>query len=79
MYYVYILQSKIDDSYYIGVTRDLKRRFKEHNNGLSKYSSKKMPFEIRWYCCFTDKSKAYIYERYLKSSSGYAYWKKRFV
>ncbi|MFA6295310.1 MAG: GIY-YIG nuclease family protein [Candidatus Paceibacterota bacterium] len=79
MYYTYILQSKNDGSYYIGVTSDLKKRLKEHNSGKSKYTSKKTPYVLKWYCCFVDKNKAYIYETYLKSSSGYAYWKKRFV
>ncbi|MCL5782238.1 MAG: GIY-YIG nuclease family protein [Patescibacteria group bacterium] len=39
MYYVYILQSKANQSYYIGVTSDLKRRLKDHNSGNSKYTS----------------------------------------
>lgn len=79
MYYVYILQSKVDRSYYIGATQDLKRRLKEHNSGNSKFTSTKMPYILKWYCCFNDKRKAFKYETYLKSSSGYAYWKKRFI
>ena len=79
MYYVYILQSKKDSSFYIGVTSDLKRRFREHNTLNSDYSSRKAPFTIVWYCAFLQKQFAYTFEKYLKSSSGYAFWKKRFI
>lgn len=43
MYYVYILKSSKDASKYIGLTEDLKRRLKEHNNGNSTYTSAKQP------------------------------------
>lgn len=33
MYYVYLIQCK-DKSIYTGITTDLKRRFKEHKNGV---------------------------------------------
>ncbi len=79
MYYVYILQSQKDNSRYIGVTADLQRRIQEHNSGDSKYSSTKMPYSISWYCVFKNKQKAYDFERYLKSSSGYAFTKKHLI
>ena len=79
MYYVYILQSKKDKSRYIGVTEDLIRRLQEHNSGNAKYSSSKRPFTLIWYSAFIDKQKAYDFEKYLKSSSGYAFAKKRFL
>jgi len=79
MYYVYILQSKKDKSYYTGVTEDLKERIKEHNWHLSKYSSSKAPFELVWYCAFKNKKKAYDFEKYLKSGSGFAFARKRLV
>ncbi len=79
MFYVYILQSEKDKSRYIGVTSDLKRRIGEHNSGNAKYSSTKLPYKLVWYCAFLDKAKAYDFEKYLKSSSGYAFTKKRFL
>ena len=79
MYYVYILQSKLDQSRYIGVTTDLRRRLQEHNAGSAIYSNKKRPYQIVWYCAFVDKKKAYEFERYLKSSSGYAFTKKHLI
>ncbi len=79
MYYVYILKSEKDNSRYIGVTTNLKRRLQEHNNGLAKYSSTKRPFKLLWYCAFLNKEIAYNFEKYLKSSSGYAFTKKHLI
>ena len=79
MYYIYILKSEQDQSKYIGVTSDLKRRFLEHNQGSGTYTKSKRPYKIIWYCVFKDKVKAYSFERYLKSSSVYAFMKKRFI
>lgn len=79
MYYVYILQSKIDASFYTGVTTDLKKRVAEHNAGASQYSSGKRPFVLKWYSCFTDKIIAFNFEKYLKSSSGIAFRNKHLV
>ena len=79
MYYVYILESKKDKSRYIGITADLKRRFAEHNNGNAKYSSTKRPYKMIWYSAFPAKDKAYEFEKYLKSSSEYAFTKKHLL
>jgi len=79
MYYVYILKSDKDSSRYIGVTADLKKRFQEHNSGGAKYSKTKRPYQIIWYSAFLEKQQAYDFERYLKSSSGYAFTKKRLI
>ena len=35
MFYMYILKSEKDQDLYIGVTKDLKQRIEEHNNGLA--------------------------------------------
>jgi putative endonuclease len=79
MYYVYILQSKKDASNYIGVTEDLKTRLKDHNQGKASYSKTKRPFNLIWYSAFISKKKAYAFEEYLKSSSGYAFRNKRLI
>ena len=79
MYYTYILESKKDKTRYIGFTGDLKKRIKQHNNLDSRYTSTKAPYKLIWYCAFPNKQKAIDFERYLKSSSGYAFTKKKFV
>jgi len=47
-FYVYILQSEKDQSFYIGQTNDMMERLKRHNRGLEKYTSKKLPWKIFW-------------------------------
>lgn len=79
MHYVYILKSKKDKTYYIGITDNLKRRFKEHNSGSVKYTSVKRPYNLLFYCAFSNKEKAHKFEKYLKTGSGNAFFKKRLV
>ena len=79
MHYVYIIQSLKDKSCYIGSTSDLKNRLEKHNNGEVKYSSGHRPFMLVWYCAFKTKTKAIIFERYLKIGSGFAFTKKHLI
>lgn len=78
-YYVYILVSEVDSSKYIGVTKDLIKRVKEHNSKGNKFTTRKQPYYLKWYCIFDNKKKAYEFEKYLKSSSGHAFMNKRFI
>ena len=78
MKYVYIIQSTINpEKFYIGLTNDLKRRFAEHNQKKSVHSNKYAPWKIKTYIAFSDEQKAFEFERYLKTSSGRAFAKKR--
>ena len=45
-FYVYILQSLKDKSYYKGITSDPLLRLKRHNNGESFYSRGKVPWKL---------------------------------
>lgn len=79
MYYTYILQSKKDGSFYIGSTENLKKRLEKHNRKEVTYSSTKAPFDLAWYAAFKNKGLAIDFEKYLKSSSGFAFRNKRLV
>ncbi len=79
MFFVYILQSKSNESYYTGYAEDLEKRLKDHNSGAVTYTSSKRPYELVWHCAFKDKSKAISFEKYLKSGSGIAFSRKRFL
>ena len=79
MYFVYILKSIKTGKYYTGVTKNLGRRIKEHNTHNSDFTSWSGPYKLNWYCVFNDKTKAYDFEKYLKSSSGNAFRNKRLI
>jgi len=65
-YYTYILQSLKDGRFYFGQTQSLFDRLKKHNKGLSKYTSKFIPWNLIWYRKFGTRKDAYAFEQYLK-------------
>ena len=69
MYYVYILINK-DKRLYIGYTEDLRRRFKEHNNGLSFATKPYRPWKLIFYEAYISKKDAKRREIYLKTTKG---------
>jgi putative endonuclease len=75
--YVYILQSEIDDHFYVGVTSDLRARIAKHNAGDVSHTSKYKPWTLKTYLGFSDEAQANAFEKYLKSASGRAFAKKR--
>ena len=77
MYYVYILKSSKSGILYYGYTNDLKKRFKEHNEGRSQFTKGYLPWTLAWYCAFDNKQKAKDFELYIKSGSGKAFVYKR--
>ncbi|KKR86354.1 MAG: GIY-YIG catalytic domain protein [Candidatus Curtissbacteria bacterium GW2011_GWA1_41_11] len=58
-YYVYILQSQKDNSFYIGYTTDLIKRFKQHNNGESQSTKPFRPYKLLFYEAFLNRSNVY--------------------
>ena len=66
MFFVYMLKSKVDGSFYIGYTRDLRRRFKEHNDGENISTKHKKPFELIYYEAYKSDRDAKYRESNLK-------------
>jgi putative endonuclease len=66
MFFVYILQSKKDNQLYIGYTSDLRKRFKEHNLGLSKSTKSRVPFKLAYYEAYASRQDAMKRENNLK-------------
>jgi len=79
MYYTYILFNNITNRYYIGYTPDLRNRLKEHLSGNVKSTKSNLNYELAWYCAFPTREQATSFEQYLKSGSGVAFMKKRFL
>ena len=48
MFYVYILRSLKNGSFYVGSTQDLTKRVERHNLGGNLYTRKFKPFELVW-------------------------------
>lgn len=80
MYFVYILRSQKESKrLYIGRTENLEERLKDHNCGDSVYTNKFRPWVLETHVVFSNKTLAERFERYLKSGSGHAFLKKRFL
>lgn len=78
MKYVYILECVDEPNrHYTGITDDLKARLTKHNAGEVPHTSKFKPWRLTTYIAFSDGKRAFAFEKYLKSSSGRAFAKKR--
>jgi len=78
MWYVYILKCS-DNSFCTGCTNNLGDRLKQHNKREIHYTKDKLPVKLVTYTAFSDKYKAYNFEKYLKSGSGKAFGNKRLI
>lgn len=77
MYYVYVIQSQKDQRFYTGFTKDLRKRFSEHNN-KKVYSTKgRGPFVMVYYEACLNEQDARMRERYIKTGTGKRYIKNR--
>jgi len=80
MYYTYILQSTNTPSEkYVGFTTNLKQRLRDHNRGHSKHTAKFAPWEIIHVSAFVNQKTATNFEKYLKTASGKAFYRKRLI
>ncbi len=80
MWYVYVLRSENDPTRtYIGITEDLDRRIAEHNSDTQYFTSRYSPWRLDAYIAFSDKKKAFSFEKYLKVGSGKAFLNKRII
>ena len=77
MFYVYVLVSKKDNGFYIGCTKDLKIRIKEHNAGHVKSTKNRLPVELIYYEASLNQGDAFNREKYLKTTYGIRYLKNR--
>ncbi|MBI2774768.1 GIY-YIG nuclease family protein [Candidatus Dependentiae bacterium] len=80
MYYVYLIQSiRFPEIFYVGYTTNLEQRLATHNSCGSTYTSEYRPWKLEMYLGFSDQTRAKDFEKYLKSQSGRAFAKKRFL
>lgn len=75
--YVYVLRSRLDRHFYVGLTRNLPARLQLHNKGLIVSTRNRRPFDlVYWEGCLNE-SDAAKREKYLKSAWGKRYIKTR--
>ncbi|MFH1407982.1 MAG: GIY-YIG nuclease family protein [Patescibacteria group bacterium] len=82
MYYNYVLFCKSKDKFrefYIGYTRDLKKRLHRHENGEIKSTRGFDKVELIYYEVSLNKKDALIREKQLKTGFGRGYIKRRLV
>ncbi len=77
MFYIYCLESAKYDEFYFGYTNDLKRRLKEHNQGLNFSTKRYVPWKLIYYEACLNENDAKRREKYLKSSTGRRMFRKR--
>ena len=66
LFFVYILQSLKDDSYYVGQCDDLDKRMSKHFDGMSKYTASKRPIRLRYFEMVSSRSLALKREKEIK-------------
>jgi putative endonuclease len=77
MYYTYVIQSKRDEKFYTGFTRDLRKRFQEHSSGQVRSTKNRGPFELIYYEACLNEQDALMREKFLKSGMGKRYLQNR--
>ena len=67
--YMYILQC-FDDSYYVGSTKDIDRRFNEHQDGKGAiYTARRLPVKLVYFEEFTRIDEAFYREKQVQGWS----------
>jgi len=76
MWYVYVLQNQ-KKHWYIGSTKDLRKRILRHNSGKNKSTKYGLSWKLIYYEACLNKEDARAREKYLKSGMGRRYLKNR--
>ena len=76
MFYVYVLCSLPTGRLYVGFTSDLTQRLGQHNEGLTKSTRNRGPWELVYQEESASKREALSRERFLKTGQGREYLKR---
>lgn len=77
MYFVYILQSKLDNKFYTGFSGNLENRIKDHMDGNVASTKNRRPLELYYYEAYPTKDLALKREKFLKTTKGKQQLKKQ--
>lgn len=76
MYYVYVIESQRNFDLYKGFTKDVSKRLKEHNAGVTYATKEGGPWKLVYCEIFLNKKDAIEREKYLKSGWGRKFLKE---
>lgn len=76
-YYVYVLRSSKFERNYVGFTKNLSKRFRQHFAGKNKSTKPYLPWVVLFFETFLPKEEALKREKFLKTGKGREYIKKR--
>jgi putative endonuclease len=69
-YFVYVLRSGKDGKRYVGITNNIERRLKQHNNSCVQSTKCRLPLKLEYKEEHPDRLSARNRERYFKSAAG---------
>ncbi len=76
MIYVYVIQSARDGRLYVGMSKFVEERLKQHNKGMTSSTRFYKPWKLLFFENFENRIEARKREKYLKSGSGKEFIKK---
>ena len=76
-YYIYVLISEKDKNFYVGYTKNIERRIKQHNFGSVESTKNRTPLKLVYWEGCLNQNDATKREKYLKTSWGKRYIKNR--
>ncbi len=75
-FYVYVLRSIDFERNYIGFTKDINIRLKQHNSGKTKSTKPYKPWKLLFFETYSSKIEAIKREKFLKTGKGREYIRK---
>lgn len=76
-YYVYILQSEIDNNFYTGYTNNIELRFEQHQKGQVESTKNRRPVKLIYFEACLNQQDATHREKYLKTHYGKMFLRNR--
>ena len=74
---VYVIESLKDGTWYTGMSLNVNKRLKEHNQGKNRFTKGHMPWKIIYTENLPDWASARIREKYLKTAAGKIWLRKK--
>jgi putative endonuclease len=70
VFYVYVLRSESDSGFYIGFSRNLRARLRQHQDGESLATKSRGLWKLIYYEAYNEREDAEGREKFLKSGGG---------